>query len=38
MENAAYIKRARELEEELHTMLLTQIEESAPAPQQHHEG
>lgn len=33
MENEAYIKRARELEEELQTMLLSQLEEQAPAPQ-----
>jgi CPA2 family monovalent cation:H+ antiporter-2 len=31
MENAAYIKRARELEAELQTMLLSQIEDGTPA-------
>jgi CPA2 family monovalent cation:H+ antiporter-2 len=31
MENAAYIKRARELEAELQTMLLSQLEDGTPA-------
>ena len=31
-ENAAYIARARELEADLQTMLLTQLEESSAAP------
>jgi len=34
LENAAYIARARELEADLQTMLLSQIEEGAAAPQE----
>ena len=30
VENEAYIKRARELEQELQTMLLSQLEEQSP--------